>query len=124
MRSLFAYCILFLYNGSVFSQNLIANPGFEEENICTEYKENCAPEAWIATSLYANYYFDAEREQAVRAHEGTHYVGLTAGHLYKKGERNFVRARLLCGLQAGHQYKLVMWLYSPHNILDSIGVYF
>ncbi|OQP51834.1 hypothetical protein A4H97_26900 [Niastella yeongjuensis] len=116
--------MLFVAYQNSYAQNLLANGGFEEENICTEYKENCAPEAWIATSLYANYYFDASRERAVKAHEGTHYVGLTAGNLVKKGERNFVRARLLCGLQAGHQYKLVMWLFAPENILDSIGVYF
>ena len=124
MKSLFACYILFLYSGNAFSQNLLANGGFEQENICTEYKENCAPEAWIATSLYANYYFVTTQQRAVKAHEGTHYVGLTAGNLYRKGERNFVRARLLCGLQTGHQYKLVMWLYAQHNILDSIGVYF
>ncbi|MEI9808652.1 MAG: hypothetical protein WDO16_12770 [Bacteroidota bacterium] len=27
---------------------MLANGDFEEENICTEYKVNCAPEAWIA----------------------------------------------------------------------------
>ena len=43
---------------SLSGQNLISNPGFEDENICTEYNKNCAPEGWIAVSLYANYYFD------------------------------------------------------------------
>jgi outer membrane protein OmpA-like peptidoglycan-associated protein len=124
MRTLFACYILILFGETAFSQNLLTNGGFEDENICTEYKENCAPEAWIATSLFANYYFVATQQRAVKAHEGTHYVGLTAGNLHRKSERNFVRARLLCGLQAGHQYKFVMWLYAQHNILDSIGVYF
>lgn len=124
MRSLFACCILILFGRTAIGQNLLANGGFEDENICTEYSENCAPEAWIATSLTANYYFVATQQRAVKAHEGTHYVGITAGNLWVKGERNFIRARLLCGMQAGHQYKLVMWLYAQHNILDSIGVYF
>jgi outer membrane protein OmpA-like peptidoglycan-associated protein len=124
MKTIFLYCLLLVAYQNSYAQNLLANGGFEDENICTEYKQNCAPEAWIATSLFANYYFDATQERAVSAHEGTHYVGLTAGNLSKKGERNFVRARLLCGLQAGHQYKFVMWLYARHNILDSIGIYF
>ena len=124
MKTLFACCMLLLYGSTAFGQNLLANGGFEDENICTEYEKNCAPEAWIATSLFANYYFDATQQRAVSAHEGTHYVGLTAGNLYNKGVRNFVRARLLCGMRAGHQYKFVMWVYARHNILDSIGIYF
>jgi outer membrane protein OmpA-like peptidoglycan-associated protein len=124
MKLILIYCLLLVAYQNSYAQNLLANGGFEDENICTEYNKNCAPEAWIATSLFANYYFDATQEGAVSAHEGTHYVGLTAGNLYKKGERNFIRARLLCGLQAGHQYKFVMWLYARHNILDSIGIYF
>ena len=107
------------------SQNLIPNGGFEDENICTEYIKNCAPEAWIATSLYANYYFDAAiMEHTVAAHGGTHYLGITAGSLGMPGIRNFVRSRLLCGMQEGHQYKLVMYLHAESPILDSVGIYF
>ena len=106
------------------SQNLLVNGGFEDENICTEYIKNCAPEAWIATSLYANYYFDATLEGAAKAHTGTHFVGLTAGSVSMQGVRNFIRARLLCGLRKGHQYKLEMFIRSPHPVLDSIGIYF
>ncbi len=87
--------------------------------------KNCAPEAWIATSLYANYYFDAAiMEHTVAAHGGTHYLGITAGSLGMLGIRNFVRSRLLCGMQEGHQYKLVMYLHAESPILDSIGIYF
>ena len=31
------------------AQNLLLNGDFEEENICSEYKVNCAPEAWLYT---------------------------------------------------------------------------
>ena len=108
-----------------FSQNLVANGGFEDENICTEYNKNCAPEAWIATSLYANYYFDqSQRIGMIAPYEGTHFVGLTAGNLRTPGVRNFVRTRLLCGLQPGHRYLLQFYVYAFENILDSIGIYF
>jgi outer membrane protein OmpA-like peptidoglycan-associated protein len=102
------------------SQNLISNGGFEDENICTEYHKNCAPEAWIATSLTANYYFD----DSVNAYRGRHFIGIAAGNLYRPGIRNFVRARLLCGLQKGHKYRLEFFIRSRNDILDSIGVYF
>ena len=124
MKLIFGCCIAFFSTMPVYAQNLLVNGGFEDENICIEYDKNCAPEAWIATSLYANYYFDATLQNAVPAHSGTHYVGLTVGHLFKPGMRNFIRARLLCGLRKGHQYKLEMYIRSQHPVLDSIGIYF
>ncbi len=38
------------------SQNLLLNSSFEEENICSEYKVDCAPEAWIYTVPSFIYY--------------------------------------------------------------------
>jgi outer membrane protein OmpA-like peptidoglycan-associated protein len=102
------------------AQNLLANGGFEDENICTEYSKNCAPEAWIASSLRANYYFDAPGF----AHSGTHFAGLIAGSRIRMGIRSFIRTRLLCGLQKGHLYKLEFFVRSLHEVLDSISVYF
>ncbi|MFT3824647.1 MAG: OmpA family protein [Chitinophagaceae bacterium] len=118
MRYLPVYFLLLLCARSS-AQNLIVNGGFEDENICTEYQKNCAPEGWLATSLWANYYFDQGP-----AHDGTHFVGLTAGNLYKPSMRNFIRTTLLCGLRAGAQYRLSFYVRSQNNILDSIGVYF
>lgn len=125
MRILLVSCLSLLHTIPVLCQNLVPNGGFEDENICTEYIKNCAPEGWIATSLHANYYFDATLlKNAVKAHSGTHYVGVTAGHLGMRGIRNFIRARLLCGLRNGNQYKLEMFLHSQNPILDSVGIYF
>ncbi|WP_162915888.1 OmpA family protein [Paraflavitalea soli] len=101
------------------AQNLLANGSFEEENICVEYKHNCAPEAWMANSMWANYYYYTPG----KAYEGTHFIGLAAGAVYQ-GVHNFIRTRLLCGLQPGHQYQLTFYLRSRHDILDSVGVYF
>lgn len=120
MRLISSIIILVFLQVQSVAQNLVANGDFEDENICTEYTKNCAPEAWIATSLYANYYFDQEN----RAHEGRHFVGVSAGSMRSKNVRNFVRTRLLCGLRKGSQYRLELFVNSPHNILDSIGAYF
>lgn len=114
MNKLLIIFLLFL-SATAQSQNLVPNGGFEDENICTEYEKNCAPEAWIATSLWANYYY----------YEATqHFVGLTVGSRITAGGRNFIRTRLLCGLRKGNQYKLEFYVRSLHNVLDSIGVYF
>ena len=103
-----------------YSQNLVANGGFEDANLCTEFHKYCAPEAWVATSGQANYYFG---DMAI-AYEGFHYVGLTAGSVNKRGVRNFLRTQLLCGLRKGKQYMLEFQVSANNKVLDSIGVYF
>lgn len=119
-RLLYTLGLLMMLQAISQAQNLIPNPSFEEENICTEYDKNCAPEAWIATSLFANYYFD----QLDKSFDGRHFIGLSAGRLYTQGIRNFIRTRLLCGMRKDHRYRLTFYLFSPHDILDSIGIYF
>jgi outer membrane protein OmpA-like peptidoglycan-associated protein len=96
------------------------NGGFEEENICSEYQKNCAPEGWISTSLYADYYFD----DAANASQGQHFIGLVLSDASRLNGRNFIRSRLLCGLRKGAQYKLDFHIRSLHDVFDSVGVYF
>lgn len=119
MKAILIILLSFVYM-EASTQNLVSNGGFEDENICTEYQKNCAPEAWIATSLYANYYFD----DITAAHTGNHFTGLTVGNIRAPGMRNFIRTQLLCGLRKDHQYKLSFFVFSRYPVLDSIGVYF
>jgi outer membrane protein OmpA-like peptidoglycan-associated protein len=110
--------LLTCYTG--YSQNLIANGSFEDANLCTEFHKYCAPEAWVATSGQANYYFG---DMSI-AFDGFHYVGLTAGSVNKRGVRNFLRTQLLCGLRKGNQYAVEFYVSATNKVLDSIGVYF
>ena len=112
--------ILILVPGMLSAQNLLVNGGFEEENICVEYKVNCAPEGWMYTVPSFIYYF----KDARMAHKGGHFVGLLAGHSKKRYYRTFVRSRLMCALQKGHMYNLEFYVKSPHRVLDSMAVYF
>ena len=116
----FFLCLALLFPAYVFSQNLLVNPGFEEENICSEYKINCAPEGWIYSVPSYGYYFN-DRELA---HSGSRFVALIAGHSNKPYYRTFVRSRLLCALQKEKMYRLQFFVKSVHPILDSMGVYF
>ena len=111
---------LLLLSSLSYSQNLLVNGGFEEENICTEYGVNCSPEGWISSGDAFNIYF---RDPA-RAYRGSHCVAIEAGFSYKAYQRTFIRTRLVCGLRKDHQYRLEFFLKSPHEILDSIGVIF
>lgn len=105
---------------SLCAQNLLMNGDFEDENICTEYDKNCAPEGWISTSLYADYYFD----DAPHAYQGQHFVGLIVAPSNMPAARNFLRSRLLCGLRKGAQYGLQFYIRSAHAVFDSVGIYF
>lgn len=119
MRYCFSLLLLLLAStGS--AQNLVPNGSFEDENICTEFIKNCAPEAWMASSLRSNYYFD----EVSMAAEGQHFVGLVSGSSNGVLMRTFIRTRLLCGLRKGNQYNLSFCVRSLHPVLDSVGIYF
>ena len=115
------FLLLFiLFPFAAFSQELLVNGSFEEENSCSEYKVDCAPEGWIYTVPSFIYYF----KDAQLSHSGNHFVALVAGHAKKPYYRTFVRSRLVCGLRKGNSYRLRFYIKSKHPILDSIGIYF
>lgn len=112
--------LLLLLPVPLTAQELLVNRSFEEENYCTEYDVNCAPEGWIYTIPSFNYYF----KDAKLAHSGFHFVSLIAGNSKKQFHRSYVRSRLLCGLRKGSMYRLQLFAKSRHPLLDSVGVYF
>ncbi|MCW3074806.1 MAG: outer membrane protein OmpA [Flaviaesturariibacter sp.] len=116
----FYFLLWLLLPVPAFSQNLLVNGGFEEVNICSEYKVDCAPEGWMYTVSSFNYYF----KDPALAHAGQYFIGLIAGSSQKAYYRTFVRTRLLCGLRKGRSYRLQFWVKSRHSILDSVGIYF
>jgi outer membrane protein OmpA-like peptidoglycan-associated protein len=109
-----------LFSSFSYSQGLLLNGNFEEENICVEYRVNCAPEAWLTNDdVFNNYFKDANR-----AYQGWHCMSIEAGNTKKPFKRTFIRSQLLCGLRKGNQYRLEFFVKSSHRILDSVGVYF
>ena len=103
-----------------FSQQLILNGSFEDENICTEFTVNCAPEAWISSSDgFSNYFKDANR-----AYKGSHCMALQAGHRSKPFQRTFIRTQLVCALRKGAKYQINLAVKSFHPILDSLALVF
>lgn len=113
-------CFCVLAVGITHAQDLLANGGFEDENICSEYHIKCAPEAWICTS--PSYYFYFKGREV--AHSGIFFMGMVAGHTIKEFKRTFIRSRLVCGLQQNHHYRISFYMRSPHPLLDSVGIFF
>jgi outer membrane protein OmpA-like peptidoglycan-associated protein len=114
---LFLIC---LFPVCCIAQSLLLNGGFEAENTCTEYRIDCAPEAWVSSVSGFNHY----PKDAGRAYRGERCMAIEAGHARMPYQRAFIRSRLLCGLRKGNRYRLEFFIKSPHRILDSIGVYF
>src|SRR5690348_9284088 len=100
MRYLLAFSLL-MSCSLCFSQSLLVNGSFEEENICTEYGVNCSPEGWISSGDAFNIYMKDPR----MAFKGSHSVAIEAGFSYKSYQRTFMRTKLVCGLRKGHQYR-------------------
>ncbi|MCG2617262.1 OmpA family protein [Terrimonas sp. NA20] len=116
--SCFLWMMLLARNA--ISQNLLANGGMEDINICTEYTKECAPEAWMSSaSGFVNFFRDAKR-----AHSGLNCMAIEAAHFQKKYNRTFLRSRLICGLRKGSKYQLEFYVKSIHPILDSVGILF
>ena len=98
----------------------MVNGGFEDENICTEFHVNCAPEGWISTADTYNNFFKIPG----LAHRGQHCVAVEAGNSKKQFMRTYIRTQLLCSLRKGNKYRIEFYTKSRHAILDSVGVFF
>ncbi|HEY4149364.1 MAG TPA: OmpA family protein [Chitinophagaceae bacterium] len=111
-----------ILQATAFSQELLANGGFEDVNTCTEFQRECAPEAWINSSLINNYYFEDLRHAAA----GVHFCSVITGCIYerKKDYHSFLYSRLLCALRRDHHYRVSFMAWSKHEAFDSLGVYF
>lgn len=111
---------LFLLPVTCFAQNFLPNGGFEDENICTEYKINCVPEAWISNQRgLTNYITDSNR-----SYKGKHCMAIEAGHATRPFERTYIRSELICRMKKGNSYRIELFVKSSHPILDSIGIRF
>ncbi|MGX5817950.1 OmpA family protein [Chitinophaga lutea] len=89
------------------AQNLVANPSFEDVNICTEFTAPCAPAAWESvapestTLQYIYHRFGGAGTNAIRLK-----------HAAPDRLRNYAQTQLLCPLEKGRSYTitLVGWM--------------
>lgn len=114
-------CALIVSQGAR-SQNLLANPSFEEVNICTEYFAPCAPVGWenVSPAFKMRYGYHGYKNNA-----GKQHIWLLAGAT--SDDRNYAQTRLLCPMVKGKQYRLtgIIGINSTHtSILPELDFYF
>ena len=85
-----------------WSQNLLANGGFEEVNICTEFRAPCSPAGWFIVTAGS---------MSLPAKSGVRTMPFIYDNVVMPiGNRSFPYTRVLCPLVPGKEYNLSFWL--------------
>ncbi len=112
VRPFFVICFSLLFRVPVFSQNLLANPGFEDPNVCTEFLARCAPEAWKEANYGRMIYIDNAK-------------GAKVGIILSNDAqvRTFLFTEFLCPLAAGERYDVSFDLNLRGADFKPFGIY-
>lgn len=109
---LFGICFFFTSKPYTSAQNLLANPGFEDENICTEFLARCAPEAWIEVNYGRTFYLQNDKGSKVAIRLSN-----------DPNMRTFLFTELLCPLIAGETYRISFDLNLREADFRSFGIF-
>lgn len=112
VRSSLVICFSLLLRAPAFAQNLFANPGFEDQNVCTEFLAKCAPEAWKEANYGAMGYIYGNKGGK---------VGFRLSNDWHM--RTYPTTELLCPLQAGEQYDISFDLNLRGAMFLPFGIY-
>ncbi len=108
---------------NAISQNLFANPGFEDINTCTEYHAPCAPEAWYYIKPTTNPL--VKGRVAPRPLLGNNFLLVPIHNVYEpNGTRPYVYSMIACPLSAGSKYKLSFYINSSKRKFYNLDFYF
>ncbi|MGO4290818.1 OmpA family protein [Chitinophaga sp. RAB17] len=124
MRHLVLFLLLLLPLHSIQAQNIVANPGFSDVNICTEYNYPCAPSAWESVAPNTSKIMYTQ----VR---GNRYITITLYSSIDPNFRSYSETQLLCPLHKGQRYQLKLYTLMdegrpyplPGVLFDSVPVY-
>ncbi len=121
VRKVAFFLIASLLYKLVDGQNLVANPSFEDVNICSEYNQPCSPSAWF----FANRKVTSGYFPRYRSATGERHLQIVAASR-ETANRQYWETMLLCPLQAGEKYTIDMKISSldGHPNLRDIGFWF
>ena len=91
----------------IHAQNIVANPGFSDINICTEYSYPCAPSAWLSVAPNVGKLMYTADDI-----KGNRVVTLTMHSSINPSFRTYAQSQLLCPLQKGQGYLVKMYVLS------------
>lgn len=112
--------ICFSYH--VKSQNLLVNTDFETLNNCSEYHQDCSPEAWFyikpaITPLINN-------TAVPKPFSGKDLLIVPVENVYAAvNKRTFIYSMFCCPLQKGEQYKLAFYINTAGNSFYGLDFY-
>jgi outer membrane protein OmpA-like peptidoglycan-associated protein len=116
---------LLLITGKLFAQgnsgNLLANPGFEDINTCTEYNAPCAPEAWFnvpATNFLIG------RGSAVTPKAGHMLLLLPVGSVLPSAKnQRFTYTMLCCPMVKDEEYEIGFYINTGRKPFRGLDMY-
>lgn len=110
----------FIFNAvAVQAQNLIANPGFEDVNICTEFNAPCNPSAWESVapeSMKIQYMYHSYKTS------GNSLIRVSSSS--PATMRNYAQSQLLCALEKGRKYRFTILAATENGNPPEIDVRF
>lgn len=103
----------FLLGQTLYGQNLVPNPSFEDVNICSEFAQPCSPSAWfyLSRKLTTGYF------PRFRSATGSRHLQIVAASR-ESVSRQYWETMLLCPLEAGESYTVSLKIASPRNASD------
>jgi outer membrane protein OmpA-like peptidoglycan-associated protein len=99
------------------AQNLLPNGGFEDVNICEEYKMPCGPKGWFGVPIGVPYY-----DKSV-AYEGRSGLKFTAFDFTGRVMRSFIESEILVPLRKDSQYLIELYVFSDCIDAGKLSVY-
>ena len=104
------FILFLLFQISLWSQNYLANPSFEDINECEEFGSKCAAEAWFRIPPYDLTVTD----KAIRIpHNGKISELIVVENTnHPLARRVYLYTKILCPLQKGKDYQLSFFLHN------------
>jgi len=122
VRKLIFLCSFFVSSDS-YTQNLFANPGFEEINNCVEYHADCAPEAWFNIPA-ANHMVKGRNAQKPVLGHMLLLVPVANVMANFNNKRRFVYTMLTCPMVVGEKYALSFFIHTANKPFEKLDFYF
>lgn len=122
VRLIILFLGVVLFPSELKAQNLLVNADFEELNNCTEYHQDCSPEAWFyikpsVTPLINN-------NAVPRPFSGKDLLTVPMENVYSAlNKRTFIYTMFCCPLQKGKNYKLSFYINTAGNSFYGIDFY-
>jgi outer membrane protein OmpA-like peptidoglycan-associated protein len=118
----FLFAVIICASKKITAQNLFANAGFEAINNCTEFKADCAPEAWFNIPA-GNFLVNGRK--APSALLGNMVLIVPAGNVMQNFNKpRYVYTGICCPLVKDTKYNLSFYINTSTISFSGLSLYF